>query len=103
KVSVCWVDGGKTAMDDWSQITKLAANTKGAPASCELTITSKPQNTDAAMPVGKQRMHKPISITKEIDKASPLFFSVAAGDVDGDGMVDVVLACRKAGSSRSGN
>jgi Type VI secretion system effector, Hcp len=61
-------------------------------------ITSKPQNAATNTTSGK-RQHQPITITKEIDKASPLSFTIAAGDVDEDGMLDVMMAVKTQGAS----
>jgi hypothetical protein len=44
-------------------------------------------------------MHKPLNIMKTTDKSSPMTFSIAAGDVDGDGMVDVTMAVKGQGAS----
>ena len=63
-----------------------------------VTITSKPRDAATGMPSGK-RSHQPIKITKEIDKSSPLNFTLAAGDVDEDGMLDVMMAVKGQGAS----
>lgn len=50
-----------------------------------------PRDPASGLPTGK-RMHKPLTITKELDKMSPsTTFTVAAGDVDGDGYFDLKI------------
>jgi hypothetical protein len=61
-------------------------------------ITSKPKAAPSGLASG-QRMHEPIRITKEIDKSSPLNFTIAPGDVDGDGMLDVMMVVKPQGAS----
>ncbi len=108
-VQVAWVDGGKTSMDDWGQIMKMAVKGQGVPATYTITMTTKPNNSlttnsaqadpNSGASVGRRR-HDPITIRKEIDAASPKFFSVsiAAGDVDADGMVDLMMAVKTQGA-----
>lgn len=60
---------GKSASDSWSAPTNRAAigsSTSGAGAGKVTT-----SDAASALPTGK-RMHKPFTITKEIDKSSPL-------------------------------
>ena len=45
----------------------------------------------AAMPTGR-RMHKPIRIVREIDAASPKFFTISHGDLNNDGTADVTIS-----------
>lgn len=149
-VQVAWVDGGKTSMDDWSQIRAMAAKSQGAPVNYTVIITTKPSsapsnvsnsytftnantashnatasNNIMGMPTNGSGMtsgsattngsailsgsattsathaHTPITIRKEVDAASPKFISIsiASGDVDGDGTVDVMMAVKTQGAS----
>lgn len=50
-----------------------------------------PRDASSGLPTGK-RQHKPVNITKEIDKSSPLWSS---GLVDGDTFSVVILTTRK--------
>ncbi len=63
-----------------------------------VTVTSKPKDAATGLASG-QRMHEPIRITKEIDKSSPLNFTIAPGDVDGDGMLDVMMVVQHSGGA----
>ncbi len=93
----------------------MKAKEKANRTKCTMTVTSRESSTgmatgktatttgvvsprDAAsgLPTGK-RMHKPFTITKELDKTSPVF--VAAGDVDGDGSFDISFSCVTGGIS----
>ncbi len=62
-----------------------------------ITITSKPQNASTSGMVSGKRVHQPISITKQIDKSSPLNFTIAPADVDEDGMLDVMVMLQHPG------
>jgi hypothetical protein len=64
-----------------------------------ITITSKPQSAEtASIASGNQTQpHQPISITKQIDKVSPLNFTITPGDVDADGMLDVMVMLQHSG------
>ncbi len=56
-----------------------------------MTITVNPHDAMAAMPTGR-RMHKPIRIVREIDAASPKFFTISHGDLNNDGTADVTIS-----------
>jgi hypothetical protein len=61
-----------------------------------LTVTSKPQNAAAGVDSRKSKVEA-ISIKQTIDAASPVRFTIAAGDVDGDGMLDVMMTVKGQG------
>jgi len=69
------------------------ANGKPVPnmSGATLNVTSKPRDAATGIATGK-RMHQPMIVKKVIDNASPILFSVAAADVDNDGMLDVMLS-----------
>ena len=58
-------------------------------AASSSSVTS-PRDAATGLATGK-RMHKPFTITKELDRTTSTF--VAAGDVDGDGSFDVTFTC----------
>ena len=113
--------GNKTAQDDWQQTAAKPAsgnNTKPAHVaigdvngdgrmdvaasnnSAPAAGSSKDQaSRDAAsgQATGK-RQHQPITITKEVDKAST---RVATGDVNGDGRADVAVSKNSAHATES--
>lgn len=49
---------------------------------------NEPGSSSSGVAAGK-RMHKPITVTKTLDKASPVL--LATVDLDGDGMLDITL------------
>lgn len=58
----------------------------------EVRSVVSPRDAASGLPTGK-RQHKPMVITKELDKSSPLLakeggVTVASGDVDGDGAAE---------------
>lgn len=107
------VSGNKTSMDDWTQRaakpassgsdTKpthvsagdvngdgrndAAVSNNSAPAAGSSKVPA-PRDVASGQASGK-RQHQPITITKEVDKAST---RVATGDVNGDGTPDVVVS-----------
>lgn len=60
-----------------------------------VTMTSKP-NASVSTASGN-RTHKPFTIPKSVDKATPIMFTINAGDVDADGMIDVMMAVKGQG------
>ncbi len=102
-MQVEWVQHSKSSMDDWSQIQKMAVKGQGVPSNYTITMTTKPDNSVQATAnsgvAGGQRMHQPITITKEVDASSPkiMNFSLAAGDVNGDGTVELRMAIKEQG------
>ena len=89
-------------MDDWSTSAMAKSQSSGGSNSANITISSKPQVAASSLPTGK-RQHTPIAIGREIDRASPLMLTISAGDVDGDGMVDVAIAVKKQGVPSNSN
>ena len=73
------VSGGKMAHDDWQQ------------------TTAKPRDAASGQATGR-RQHQPITITKEVDKASP---RVANGDLNGDGVPDMAASKNSAHATES--
>ncbi len=66
----------------------IASREAGAPSVSEIV---SPRDVASGLPTGK-RMHKPLIITKELDRSVPsISVTVAAGDVDGDGFFDLKL------------
>ncbi|HET9136148.1 MAG TPA: hypothetical protein VFO76_05880 [Candidatus Kapabacteria bacterium] len=55
-----------------------------------------PRDPASGLPTGK-RMHKPITVTVEIDRSAAGGVFVAAGDLDGDGSVDIAFTCTSGG------
>ena len=113
--------GNKTAHDDWQQTAAKPAsgsNTKPAPVaigdvngdgrmdvaasnnSAPATGSSKDHaSRDAASGQATgRRQHQPITITKEVDKAST---RVATGDVNGDGAPDMAASKNSAHATES--
>lgn len=66
----------------------IAMREASTPSVSEVVVS---RDAASGQATGK-RMHKPFTITKELDKSSPsISFTVAAGDVDGDGYFDMKI------------
>ncbi len=113
--------GNKSAQDDWQQTTAkpapgsnakpthvasgdvngdgrmdVAASKNSAPAAGS-SQTQAPRDAASGQATGR-RQHQPITITKEVDKAST---RVATGDVNGDGAPDVAASKNSAHATES--
>jgi type VI protein secretion system component Hcp len=72
------VAGSKSASDSWSSPTaKSAIGSQSSGAGAGKVTTAAPRDMATGMASGK-RMHKPFTITKEIDRASPLLMKACA-------------------------
>jgi type VI secretion system Hcp family effector len=69
---------GKSASDSWSAPTsKEAIGSQSSGAGAGKVTAAAPRDAATGMASGK-RMHKPFTITKEVDKASPLLTKACA-------------------------
>jgi type VI protein secretion system component Hcp len=69
---------GKSASDSWSAPTsKEAIGSQSSGAGAGKVTAAAPRDSATGMASGK-RMHKPFTITKEVDKASPLLTKACA-------------------------
>jgi hypothetical protein len=75
-----------------------AASGQASGKMAQQTDIVSPRDPASGLPTGK-RMHKPITITAEIDRSAAGGVFVAAGDVDGDGSVDIVFTSTVGGVS----
>jgi type VI secretion system Hcp family effector len=69
-----------------------------ATTTTETEIVS-PRDAASGLPIGK-RQHRPVTITKTLDKSSPELMGVA--DLDSDGRLDVVVAFKWSDGSTMG-
>ena len=104
KITVCSDGGGmpvvKNAVSGSISVEASKCATgkhiaQGTIAMREASVTSVSEvvvSRDVASGKATSRMHKPFTITKELDKSSPtISFTVAAADVDGDGYFDMTV------------
>ena len=70
-------DKSKSASDSWSAPTKQAIGSQSSGAGAGKVTAAAPRDMATGMASGK-RMHKPFTITKEVDKASPLLMKACA-------------------------
>lgn len=67
----------KSASDSWSAPTKADIGSQPSGAGAGKVTATAPRDMATGMASGK-RMHKPFTITKEVDKASPLLVKACA-------------------------
>lgn len=70
-------DKSKSGTDSWSAPTKSAIGSQSSGAGSGKVSAAVPRDAATGMATGK-RMHKPFTITKEVDKASPLLMKACA-------------------------
>ena len=70
-------DKSKSGTDSWSAPTKAAMGSQSSGAGAGKVTAAAPRDAASGMATGK-RMHKPFTITKEVDKASPLLMKACA-------------------------
>lgn len=79
--------------------TKIEMKYQEQDASSSSSVS--PRDAASGLPTGK-RMHKPLTITKELDKSSPMLYNADLGtvvvDMDGDGISGTIMAVTKTGS-----